>query len=80
MQKQLQSGANLEDINVDFRLYILKPLHTQWLVNVYNYFTSDKGKDVIAKGWKRAEISDYSMRLHNYRQKILLKLSMSELA
>jgi hypothetical protein len=57
VQKQLQSGANLEDINVDFRLYILKPLHAQWLVNVYNYFTSDKGKDVIAKGWKREEIS-----------------------
>ena len=57
MQKQLQSGANLEDIDVDFRLSIMKPLHAQWLVNVYNYFTSDKGKYVIAKGWKRAEIS-----------------------
>ena len=38
VQKQLQLGANLEDIDVDFRLSILKPLHAQWLVNVYNYF------------------------------------------
>lgn len=50
VQEQLQSGVNVEDISVDFRLSVLKPLHAKWLVNAYNYFTSDKGKDVIAKG------------------------------
>ena len=40
--------TNFSVISVDFRLSILKPLHAQWLVNAYNYFTSDKGKDLIA--------------------------------
>ena len=35
----------------------MKPLHAQWLVNPYNYFADEKGKEVIAKGWERAEIS-----------------------
>ena len=57
VREQLQAGKNLEDIEVDFRISHLKPLHAQWLVNAYNYFTGEKGKEVIAKGWERAEIS-----------------------
>ena len=34
--EQLQSGVNLEHIEVDFCLSVLKPLHAQWLVNEYN--------------------------------------------
>ena len=53
MQEQLQSGIKVEDISVEFRLSVLKPMHAKWL---YNYFTSE-GKDVRGKSWKRAEIS-----------------------
>ena len=53
--EQLQSGLNLEDVEVDFRLLILKPLHAQWLVT-YNHFTSGKRREIISKGWKKAEI------------------------
>ena len=36
---------------------MLKPLHAQWMVNMFNFFTTDKGKEVIAKGWKRSGIT-----------------------
>ena len=42
---------------MDFRLSTIKPLHAQWLVDMYNFFTSEKGKEVIAKGWKKAKIT-----------------------
>ena len=54
MQEQLQAGVNLEDIET-LGFLSLNPLPAQWLVNVYTYFTRNKGKGVIAKGWKRAE-------------------------
>ena len=57
VKQQMDSGIQLEDIEVDFRLTVLKPLHAQWMVNMFNFFTTDKGKEVIAKGWKRSGIT-----------------------
>lgn len=56
VKQQLDSGKRLEEIDVDFRLTVIKPLHAQWLVNMYNFFTSRKGADDIVKGWKKAGI------------------------
>ena len=58
VQQQHESGKSAEDIEVDLRLSIIKPLHAQWLVNIYNYFTTaSSGRDIIFKGWKKAGIS-----------------------
>ena len=57
VKQQLESGTKLEDVEVDFRLSVLKPLHAQWLVNMYNFFSTERGRLVISKGWKKAEIS-----------------------
>ena len=54
--KQLEAGNQLEDIEVDLRLSVLKPLHAQWLVDVYNYFSTEEGREIILKGWKKAGI------------------------
>ncbi len=35
---------------------VIKPLHAQWLVNVYNFFLGEHGQKVILKGWKKAGI------------------------
>ena len=51
--KQLKSG---NDIEVDLRLTVVKPLQVQWLVDMYNYFSTAPGKEAILKGWKKAEI------------------------
>ena len=57
VKQQLDSGKQLEDVEVDFRLTTIKPLHAQWLVNMYNFFTTEKGAQIIAKGWKKAGIT-----------------------
>ena len=58
VKNQLDSGKNLDDIEVDFRLSKIKPLHAQWLIDMYNYFTTEKGNQIIIKGWKKAGIVD----------------------
>jgi len=35
VQQQLQSGKSAEEIEVDHRMSVIKPLHAQWLVNIY---------------------------------------------
>ncbi len=55
MQQQLESGKPSEEIDVDLRLSMIKPLHAQWLVNMYTYFTSEGGESII-KGWKKAGV------------------------
>ena len=57
VQQQLESGKPIEDIEVDFRLTVINSLHAQWLVNMYNFFTTPPGKEIILKGWEKAGIS-----------------------
>ena len=57
VREQLESGKELEDIDVDFRLSVIKPLHATWLIAMYNYFTTNKGVEVITKGWKKSGIA-----------------------
>ena len=35
VKEHLDSSKALDDINVDLRLTVLKPLHAQWLVDTY---------------------------------------------
>ena len=53
VKQQLESGTKLEDVEVDFHLSVIKPLHAQWLVNLYNFFSTERGRQVICKGWKK---------------------------
>ena len=56
VKQQLESGTKLEDVEVHFRLSVIKPLHAQWLVNLYNFFLTKRGRQVMCKGWKKAGI------------------------
>ena len=58
VKHQLDSGKRVEDVDVDLRLTVIKPLHAQWLVNMYNFFTTKKGVEIIIKGWRKAGISE----------------------
>ena len=57
VKKKLDRGETLEDIEIDLRLTTLKPLHAQWLVNMYNFFTSAKAVSIITRGWQKAGIA-----------------------
>ena len=44
-------------MEVPLYLSVLKPLHAKCLINFFNYFTSEKGREIISNGWKAACIS-----------------------
>ena len=54
----MENGQELDDIEIDYRLSVLKPLHAKWLISFYNYMTTTKGQEVISNGWKRSGIYD----------------------
>ena len=54
----LENGQELDDIEIDYRLSVLKPLHATWLISLYDHMSSPEGKAVIASGWKKSGIFD----------------------
>ena len=58
IQSQLDSGMVLDDVDVDLRLSVLKPIHETWIVSTYNHFSSSEGRQSIAKRWKKAGVTD----------------------
>ena len=52
----LENGVELDDIQVDYRLSVLKPLHAKWLIELYNHMSADEGKEIVSNGWKKAGI------------------------
>ena len=41
----MDSGINFEDVDVDLKLSVLKPIHATWLVELYNFLTNTEGKE-----------------------------------
>ncbi len=57
VKTQIDSGKQVDEIDVDFRLTTLKPLHAQWLISLYDHLTSEKGVQIVKKGWERSGIT-----------------------
>ena len=55
---QHRFGKWPDNIEINYQLSVLKPLHTKWLISFYNYMTTTKGQEVISNGWKRSGIYD----------------------
>ena len=45
-------------MEVPLKLSVPKPLHAKWVIHLFNYFTSEKGREIISNGWKAACISE----------------------
>ena len=56
--KQLDDGKELHDINIDLKLSKLKPLHAEWLVELYNQISAAKGRKIIHSAWKASGITE----------------------
>ena len=54
--KQMDDGKSVEEVDVKLQLTRLKPLHVEWLTELYNHMTTQEGKDMIMSGWKSAGI------------------------
>ena len=63
IQSQLDSGVVLDDVDVDLRLSVLKPIHATWIVSMYNHLSSSEGRQSIAKGWKKAGVRESSFNM-----------------
>ena len=50
VQRQLDSGTSFEDIEVDLRMSVIKPLHAGWLVALYDYLTGAEGRRLYLQG------------------------------
>ena len=58
IQSQLGSGMVLDEVDVDLRLSVLKPIHATWIVSMYNHLSSSEGRQSTAKKWKKAGVPD----------------------
>ena len=56
--RALDEGKDIKDVEISLKLSIVKPLHTKWLIEMYNHMASSEGRDVFLKGWKVAGILD----------------------
>ena len=54
----LQFGTKLEDISIDFRLSVIKPLNVKWLVEYYNHISSEVRTEIIINWFKLGGIYD----------------------
>ena len=48
----------MEEIDIELKLSVLKPLHASWLIELFDHMTSPAGKAVSLKGWEVAGITD----------------------
>ena len=55
---RLDKGVNIDEIDINLLLSLMKPLHTEWLVDFYNNTTSGTEKKVIDSGWTSSSIKD----------------------
>ena len=44
----------VDDVDVDLRLSVLKPIHATWIVSMYKQLSSSEGRQSIAKGCTEA--------------------------
>ena len=57
IQSHLDSGVVLDDVDVDLRLSVLKPIHATWIVSMYNHLSSSdmKADSQLQKDGRRME-------------------------
>ena len=58
ISKELEDGKALEEVEVKLRLSVLQPLHAEWLMSLYNKFTSSESKKIINGEWRTCRIID----------------------
>ena len=54
----MESGKELNDIDIKLTLTILKPLHASWQTDLCDYLTSQEGAEIIFNGWQSSGITE----------------------
>ena len=45
-------GCSVEDVVVDTRLSVVKPLHAKTMKKAFDFFSTSKGIKIIKSGWR----------------------------
>ena len=53
----IEDGRELDSIDIELQLSIIKPLHAKWMMIVYNEMTPAEGKEVCLKRWEVSGIT-----------------------
>ena len=53
-----EPNRDVATIEVDLKLWTLKPIHTKALIGIYEFLQSDRGKNIILNGWKASGITE----------------------
>ena len=61
VHSELVKGTSIKDINIKFPLTMMKPLHANWIIQLYNELASEGGKNFIHGYWVRSGIFDAIM-------------------
>ena len=79
ISKQLEDGEALENIDVKLWLSVLKSLHSEWFVILYNELTSSESRKIINEERQASGITDAirfgSSKLPSLRLKLTSHLS-----
>ena len=54
----MDAGQEIDSIDIPLKLSIIKPLHANGIIEMYNEMTSAVGREVCLKGWQVAGIKD----------------------
>ena len=57
VQKQLESGKQPENVQIDTNLSILRSLHAKWVTSFYDSIQNNKS--IVTNGWDRAGITNF---------------------
>ena len=56
VSKQMDNGKQPEDIEVDMKLSVMKPLSARWIISVYDYLRTKAG--IVRGGFVEAGICE----------------------
>ena len=57
VQKQLESDKQPENVTIDTKLSIIKPLHGKWVTSFHDSMQTNKS--IVTKGWDQAGITQF---------------------
>ena len=57
VKRKIEEGTPIEHIEVNFNPTRLKPIHAGWMIELYNFLTSEEDRVTILNGWKKAGIA-----------------------
>ena len=58
VKKKIDEGVPIESVETDLSLTHIKPTHALWLIELFNFLTSEEGKKTILNGRKKAGVTN----------------------